>query len=155
MNRQSILTDDAALAFQRKFNLRENQMRTSPHKEIIDRFRWAGHSSLHPNSAPLALKHTIHPEEIRDNLPAGQGGIGFLFHATDWDTLSFSFHNVKRQKRVIRRRALENKAFYCIAYLFGIPGHRGQYCVSGSSRVVAREPARHQAISGDAIFSGA
>ncbi|GAB7545292.1 hypothetical protein CS8_049720 [Cupriavidus sp. 8B] len=47
--------------------------------------------------APLVLKHTISPEEIRDNLPRGQGGVGFLFHATDWETLSFSFHNVRQR----------------------------------------------------------
>lgn len=47
------------------------------------------------NAAPLTLKHAIHPEQIRDNLPARQGGVGFLFHATDWDTLSFSFDHVK------------------------------------------------------------
>ncbi|CAH2918488.1 MAG: FIG00467485: hypothetical protein [uncultured Paraburkholderia sp.] len=52
-------------------------------------------SRLPLSGAPLTLKHTLHPEQIRDNLPARQGGVGFLFHATDWDTLSFSFHNVK------------------------------------------------------------
>ena len=56
-----------------------------------------GRSTSRPpqSGAPLTLKHTLHPEQIRDNLPARQGGVGFLFHATDWDTLSFSFHNVK------------------------------------------------------------
>lgn len=33
------------------------------------------------------------PEEIAAELD-GQGGIGFLFHATDWDTLEFAFEQV-------------------------------------------------------------
>ncbi|MET3448188.1 hypothetical protein [Ralstonia sp. 1138] len=55
------------------------------------------HAQLCGDHAPLLLKHTIQPEEIRDSLPRGQGGVGFLFHATDWNTLSFSFHNVKQR----------------------------------------------------------
>lgn len=43
----------------------------------------------------LSLKRFIHPEEIRQNLPQGQGGMGFMFHATDWDSLSISCNNVK------------------------------------------------------------
>ena len=38
----------------------------------------------------IELKHDIKPEDIRDALPSGKGGVGFLYHATDWDTLSFS-----------------------------------------------------------------
>lgn len=49
--------------------------------------------------APLLLKRIIKPEEVRDMLPARQGGVGFLFHATDWDTLSLSFHNVRQRSR--------------------------------------------------------
>ena len=86
-------------------------MRTSPQQEITIDFDEQANSSLHPNSAPLTLKHTIHPEEIRDNLSAGQGGIGFLFHATDWDTLSFSFHNVKRRNASFEEELWKAKPF--------------------------------------------
>ncbi|HYS68149.1 MAG TPA: hypothetical protein VEN30_30600, partial [Paraburkholderia sp.] len=72
-------------------------MRTSLYKEVPADFDGRAGSDLHSSSAPLTLKHIIRPEEIRDNLPVGQGGVGFLFHATDWDTLSFSFHNVKHR----------------------------------------------------------
>lgn len=43
----------------------------------------------------LELKHDIRPEDIRANLEPGKGGLGFLFHATDWETLSFSIENVQ------------------------------------------------------------
>lgn len=56
----------------------------------------------------LTLKHTISPEEIRDNLPKGRGGIGFLFHATHWDTLSYSFHNIGK-----RTPELEEELWNC------------------------------------------
>ncbi len=45
----------------------------------------------------LTLKRPIHPEEIRQNLPQGKGGIGFMFHATDWQTLSFIFNNAQKK----------------------------------------------------------
>ena len=86
-------------------------MRTSLHKGISTDCDGHGTLSLHSNSAPLALKHTIHPEEIRDNLPANQGGIGFLFHATDWDTLSFSFHNVKHRNASFEEELWQTKPF--------------------------------------------
>jgi hypothetical protein len=68
-------------------------------------------TSLPSSGAPLALKHTIHPEQIRDNLPTGQGGVGFLFHATDWDTLSFSFHNVKTRNESFEEELWRTKPF--------------------------------------------
>lgn len=43
----------------------------------------------------LSLKRFIHPEEIRESLPQEQGGMGFLFHATDWESLSISCNDVK------------------------------------------------------------
>lgn len=52
-------------------------------------------AALLQQKSSLALKRIIHPEEIRDALPSGQRGIGFLFHATDWETLSFIFKQVK------------------------------------------------------------
>lgn len=45
-------------------------------------------------SSSLQLKQHISAEEIRDNLGRGNGGVGFLFHATHWDTLAHSFHNI-------------------------------------------------------------
>lgn len=72
-------------------------MNTSLQKPFLTSVDEQDELLLHRHSAPLALKHAIHPDEIRDNLPRGQGGIGFLFHATDWETLSFSFHNVKQR----------------------------------------------------------
>ncbi|MBB5468917.1 putative amino acid dehydrogenase [Paraburkholderia sp. CI2] len=66
---------------------------------------------LHRNSAPLALKHEIHPEQIRDSLPARQGGVGFLFHATDWETLSFSFHNVRERSESFEEELWKTRPF--------------------------------------------
>jgi predicted amino acid dehydrogenase len=66
---------------------------------------------LHRNSAPLTLKHEIHPEQIRDNLPARQGGVGFLFHATDWETLSFSFHNVRHRSESFEEELWNTRPF--------------------------------------------
>jgi predicted amino acid dehydrogenase len=66
---------------------------------------------LHRHGAPLALKHEIHPEHIRDNLPARQGGVGFLFHATDWETLSFSFHNVRERSESFEEELWNTKPF--------------------------------------------
>lgn len=86
-------------------------MRTSLHKEISPRFNEPADLKPAANSAPLTLKHIIHPEEIRDNLPTGQGGVGFLFHATDWDTLSFSFHNVKPRQASFEEELWNAKPF--------------------------------------------
>lgn len=57
----------------------------------------------------LELKDIIHPDEIRENLPKGRGGIGFLFHATDWETLSFSMLNVKGRSAEFERRLWESR----------------------------------------------
>lgn len=59
----------------------------------------------------LELKNIIHPEEIRSQLPPENGGVGFLFHATDWDTLSFSFHNVKARSEEFERELWGGKPF--------------------------------------------
>ncbi|WP_167049627.1 MULTISPECIES: hypothetical protein [Burkholderiaceae] len=66
---------------------------------------------VHRNSAPLILKNEIHPEQIRDNLPGRQGGVGFLFHATDWETLSFSFHNVRPRSESFEEELWNTKPF--------------------------------------------
>jgi predicted amino acid dehydrogenase len=86
-------------------------MRTSFHREVLTDSNEQNGLQLQRNSAPLALKHVIHPEEIRDNLPQGQGGIGFMFHATDWDTLSFSFHNVKQRDALFEEELWNTKPF--------------------------------------------
>ncbi|WMY06809.1 hypothetical protein [Paraburkholderia phenoliruptrix] len=72
-----------------------------------------GRSTSRPpqSGAPLTLKHALHPEQIRDNLPARQGGVGFLFHATDWDTLSFSFHNVKARNASFEEELWRTRPF--------------------------------------------
>jgi predicted amino acid dehydrogenase len=86
-------------------------MMKSFHNDIPAGFDEPSNSGLNYSSAPLALKRTIHPEEIRENLPRGQGGIGFLFHATDWETLSFSFHNVKRRSASFEEELWSTKPF--------------------------------------------
>jgi predicted amino acid dehydrogenase len=86
-------------------------MRTSFHREVLTDSNAQHGLQLHQNSAPLALKNVIQPEEIRDNLPQGQGGIGFMFHATDWDTLSFSFHNVKPRDTLFEEELWNTKPF--------------------------------------------
>ncbi|MGF6573001.1 putative amino acid dehydrogenase [Paraburkholderia sp. GAS333] len=86
-------------------------MRTSFHREVLTDSNDQHGLQLHRNSAPLALKHVIRPEEIRDNLPQGQGGIGFMFHATDWETLSFSFHNVKPRDALFEEELWNTKPF--------------------------------------------
>jgi predicted amino acid dehydrogenase len=89
----------------------KNKMRTSFHQEVLTGSNEQDGLQLVRNSAPLALKHVIHPEEIRDNLPQGQGGIGFMFHATDWDTLSFSFHNVKQRDALFEEELWNTRPF--------------------------------------------
>jgi predicted amino acid dehydrogenase len=86
-------------------------MRTSFHREVLTDSNDQHGLQLQRNSAPLALKHVIHPEAIRDNLPRDQGGIGFMFHATDWDTLSFSFHNVKPRDALFEEELWNTKPF--------------------------------------------
>lgn len=86
-------------------------MKTSLLKEVSTQPEQHAALNLHLNSAPLALKHTNHPEQIRDNLPGGHGGVGFLFHATDWDTLSFSFHNVKHRNAAFEEELWNTRPF--------------------------------------------
>jgi predicted amino acid dehydrogenase len=84
---------------------------STPRQQELARHFYRQPLDPHANSAPLALRRFIHPEEIRDNVPAGQGGIGFLFHATDWDTLSFSFHNVKERNAAFEEELWNTKPF--------------------------------------------
>lgn len=68
-------------------------------------------SHFYPNYQELILKRPIDSEEIRESLPQGQGGIGFLFHATDWDTLSFIFKNVEQKSRDFEDKLWDFKPF--------------------------------------------
>ncbi|MFD1559686.1 hypothetical protein ACFSHT_29285 [Paraburkholderia silviterrae] len=92
---------------------------TPIHNDIAAGFDERIYSSLNLNSAPLELKRIIHPEEIRENLPAGRGGIGFLFHATDWDTLAFSFHNVKHRSASFEEELWRTRPFIASAIYQG------------------------------------
>lgn len=47
-----------------------------------------------PYNSNLELKRFISPEDLKSKLPK-EGGVGFIFHATDWQTLNFSFNNVQ------------------------------------------------------------
>jgi len=51
------------------------------------------------------LKNVIDPEEIRAQLPGEAGGVGFLFHVTEWDDLSLLFEGGD-ERSVERERAL-------------------------------------------------
>lgn len=59
----------------------------------------------------LQLKRVIRPEEIRENLPYQKSGIGFIFHPTDWETLSFPFYNVKERSPEFEKKLWETKPF--------------------------------------------
>lgn len=64
------------------------------------------------NKSPsLRLKHHISAEEIRDNLGGKKGGVGFLFHATHWDTLAYSFHNVQERSPEFENELWNTKPF--------------------------------------------
>ncbi|MET3109521.1 putative amino acid dehydrogenase [Oxalobacteraceae bacterium GrIS 2.11] len=60
----------------------------------IDELRRKGKQK---ESNEFRLKRIIHADEIRKALPPNKGGIGFLFHPTDWSTLSFPFYNAKER----------------------------------------------------------
>lgn len=72
----------------------------------------------------LELKNYISPEEIRDELPK-EGGLGFLFHSTDWKTLSFAYNNVKKRTPEFEKELWEMPPFiaskmYCDDGLIGV-----------------------------------
>jgi hypothetical protein len=58
----------------------------------------------------LMLIRDISPEYVRSLLPK-EGGFGFLFHATDWRTLDFIFHNVKKQSPSFEHSLWEHRPF--------------------------------------------
>lgn len=72
---------------------------------------WKYNAKLRRSTGAFELKNVIHPDEIRESLPKERGGIGFLFHATDWETLSFSFHNVKARSPEFEQELWESKPF--------------------------------------------
>jgi len=63
------------------------------------------------NADPLVLKRVIHPETIRASLPGNKGGVGFVFHATDWDTLSFIFERVHPKTLTLEQHLWEHPPF--------------------------------------------
>ncbi len=75
------------------------------------------------SAAKLKLKRYISPETIRSSLPK-EGGLGFLFHSTDWKTLSFAYDNVKRRSPSFERELWETEPFiaspiYCNNQIIG------------------------------------
>ena len=58
----------------------------------------------------LKLKNYISPEHIRSLLPK-EGGMGFLFHSTDWKTLSFAYDNVKKRSPSFERELWDTPPF--------------------------------------------
>jgi predicted amino acid dehydrogenase len=94
-------------------------MITSLRNKISIGFDEPASSHLGLSSAPLALKKITHPEEIRESLLPGQGGIGFLFHATDWETLSFSFHNIKHRSASFEEELWRTPPFIASAIYSG------------------------------------
>jgi predicted amino acid dehydrogenase len=71
------------------------------------------------DGAALRLRRRISAEEIREQLPKGQGGIGFLFHATDWDSLLFSFDNVQKRSPSFEQILWDTKPFIASAIYAG------------------------------------
>lgn len=74
----------------------------------------------------LQLKRAIHPEEIRESLPSKKGGIGFLFHSTDWETLSLLFNNVKERSPEFEKTLWETKPF------IGSPIYKGKQVIGAN-----------------------
>lgn len=60
----------------------------------------------------LKLKHKniISPEILKSQLPK-QGGMGFLFHPTDWQTLSFIYENVEEKSPEFEEQLWEMPPF--------------------------------------------
>ena len=58
----------------------------------------------------LKLKRYISPEEVRSKLPK-EGGLGFLFHSTDWDTLAFAYDNVRERSPSFERELWDTPPF--------------------------------------------
>jgi lauroyl/myristoyl acyltransferase len=80
-------------------------------ESFLNKFNYEEYANLKENREPLVLKKYISPEEIRENLPKNQGGIGFLFHATDWETLSFSLKNVQKKTPEFEQKLWNTQPF--------------------------------------------
>ena len=50
-------------------------------------------------------------DAIREALPNGQGGVGFVFHATDWETLSLIFEGVHTRTAALEQQLWEHPPF--------------------------------------------
>lgn len=61
------------------------------------------------DSVKLKLKRNISSKSIKSLLP--EGGFGFLFHATDWQTLNFIYHNVQSKNPSFERALWEDEPF--------------------------------------------
>ncbi|NBX52726.1 MAG: hypothetical protein EBT63_03655 [Proteobacteria bacterium] len=58
----------------------------------------------------LTLIRNLEPDHVRSLLPK-EGGFGFLFHATDWKTLDFIFHNAKERSPSFEKELWDCKPF--------------------------------------------
>ncbi len=58
----------------------------------------------------LELKRDLSPDHVRSILPK-EGGFGFLFHATDWQTLHFIFHNAQPPSPSFESKLWKTKPF--------------------------------------------
>ncbi|MDX2082651.1 MAG: hypothetical protein SFV53_01510 [Rickettsiales bacterium] len=61
-------------------------------------------------SKKLKLRRDLSAEHVKSLLPK-EGGFGFLFHATDWKTLDFIFHNTKKQSPSFEKELWEHRPF--------------------------------------------
>jgi len=89
----------------------------------FNKMRWIQKNN---STESFQLKRLIHPEEIRESLPSQKGGVGFLFHMTDWEMLSFSFHNVKERSREIEKTLWDTKPF------IGSPIYKGRQVIGAN-----------------------
>ncbi len=87
------------------FNLKEIAMKNACNSKFDRKF-------AKNKSSSLQLKQHISAEEIRDNLGRGNGGVGFLFHATHWDTLAHSFHNIGKRTPELEEELWNCKPIY-------------------------------------------
>ena len=83
----------------------------NPSKSNVIKFNRLNRIEKNNSHDKLQLRRFINPEEIRENLPEKKGGVGFLFHPTDWDTLSFGFYNVKERSPEFEKVLWDTKPF--------------------------------------------
>ena len=68
------------------------------------------------NNSDLQLRRYISPEDVKSRLPK-QGGVGFLFHATDWKTLGFAFNNFQERSCELEEK-LWNYPPFIASYIY-------------------------------------